>query len=368
MNSPETPQLLGLEPTQLRSVLAAHFEARGEPSYRTEQVVRWIAAGRARSFGEMTDLSAEVREGLDEAFSLAEAEIDTVAQSSDGTTKHLWRLHDDERIESVLIPSRDGDRITLCLSSQAGCAMKCSFCSTGWAGFRRHLTAAEIVAQYRASRRWLEDEGGGSITNLVFMGMGEPLANRDALHPALTILNELYGVGARRITVSTVGVVPGIIELAERPEQFRLALSLHAPTSELRKELIPLEKRWPLEEVIDALRAFAKKGGRRITFEYTMIDGLNDGLELVEPLAKIASEFDAFVNLIPFNPIPFVDFRATPFPKIREFSAGLEARGVASAVREPRGRDIDAACGQLRANALVALEGVSGPDQKSAPA
>lgn len=313
-------------------------------------------AGRIQDFTEMTDLSAQSREGLTDAFSLAEAEADTIAISRDGTVKHLWRLADGELIESVLIPSRSGDRLTLCLSSQAGCALKCSFCSTGWAGFRRQLSAAEIVSQYRASRRWAEDEGVGPITNLVFMGMGEPLANRDALHPALTILNELYRVGARRITVSTVGVVPGIMELAARPEQFRLALSLHAPTSELRKELIPLEKRWPLEEVLEALRAFAQKGGRRITFEYTMIDGLNDGLELVEPLAKIALEFDAFVNLIPFNPIPWVDFRATPFPRIREFAAGLEERGVANAVREPRGRDIDAACGQLRANSMVTLE------------
>ena len=172
------------------------------------------------------------------------------------------------------------------------------------------------------------------------------------MHDSLTLLNEGYRVGARRITVSTVGVVPGILELARRPEQFRLALSLHAPISELRGELIPLEKRYPLPRVLDALRAFDEAGGKRITFEYTMIAGVNDDLGLIEPLAGLALPVRAFVNLIPFNPIPFQAWQPSPADRLRAFAAGLERRGVAVAVRETRGRDIDAACGQLRAHAL----------------
>jgi 23S rRNA (adenine2503-C2)-methyltransferase len=192
----------------------------------------------------------------------------------------------------------------------------------------------------------------GRIGNLVFMGMGEPLANRQALFPALTLLNQGYGVGARRITVSTVGLVPGILELAGRPEQFRLALSLHAPESELRKTLVPLEKRYPLPEVIGALRAFNEAGGKRITFEYTLIRDLNDHPRLAPTLAELALELQAFVNLIPFNPIPYRDWEPSLPERIAEFRRTLEERGVSVAVREPRGRDIDAACGQLRAAVL----------------
>jgi 23S rRNA (adenine2503-C2)-methyltransferase len=274
-----------------------------------------------------------------------------VAHSSDGTVKHLWRLEDGELVESVLIPA--SDRLTLCISSQAGCGMGCTFCATGYGGLRRNLTTGEIVSQYRASQRWAtsQDEERG-ITNVVFMGMGEPLANRKALFPALTLLNQGYGLGARRLTVSTVGVVPGILELARRPEQFRLALSLHAPTSELRRELVPLEARFPLSEVLDALRVFDAAGGKRITFEYTLIRNVNDDPELAPKLAELAAEFQAFVNLIPFNPIPFQDWEPSSRERIRAFAQVLEAWGVSAAVREPRGRDIDAACGQLRARAV----------------
>jgi 23S rRNA (adenine2503-C2)-methyltransferase len=187
------------------------------------------------------------------------------------------------------------------------------------------------------------------------MGMGEPLANRKALFPALTILNEGYGLGARRITVSTVGLIPGILELAQRPEQFRLALSLHAPESGLRRTLVPLEERYPLPELMDALKTFNESGGKRITFEYTLIRDLNDHPTLAPKLAELAYELHAFVNLIPFNPIPSKDWEPSPMDRIRAFEEVLERRGVSVAVREPRGRDIDAACGQLRA--MVKLEG-----------
>jgi 23S rRNA (adenine2503-C2)-methyltransferase len=354
MTEPARTDLLSLTPEALREALAAHFAERAQPAYRVGQVQRWVFDRLASGIDAMTDLPAEERGALAERFSLREPEPATVARSEDGTVKHLWRLSDGELVESVLIPT--DRRLTLCISSQAGCAMGCTFCATGWGGFARQLTAGEIVAQYRASRRWAEEHGLGPITNIVFMGMGEPLSNRKALHPALTILNQGYGVGARRITVSTVGVVPGILELAERPEQFRLALSLHAPESALRAELIPLEKRHPLPEVMDALRRFDERGGKRITFEYTMIAGVNDDLELAPKLADLADQVGAFVNLIPFNPIPYQDWRPSSRSRIRAFADVLERRGVSVAVRETRGRDIDAACGQLRGHVLATLD------------
>jgi len=355
----ETMEILGLTPTELETALEAHFEARGQPRYRARQVAEWVFQKLAPDFQSMTNLPMGERTALAEAFELGEAEVATVSRSADGTVKHLWRLRDGELVESVLIPSED--RMTLCISSQAGCGMGCTFCATGFGGLRRNLTAAEITAQYRSSQRWVDAEGLGRITNVVFMGMGEPLANRRALFPALTILNHGYGLGARRITVSTVGLVPGILELAERPEQFRLALSLHSPDSELRRTLIPLETRYPLPEVMAALRAFDAAGGKRITFEYTLIRGINDHSHLAPQLAELAFGIKAFVNLIPFNPIPYQDWEPSPPDRIRWFAKVLEERGVPVAVREPRGRDIDAACGQLRATALARGE-ASGAD------
>jgi 23S rRNA (adenine2503-C2)-methyltransferase len=346
--------LLSLLPEELDSTLEAHFAARGQPGYRAGQVKRWIYETGVAGFEEMTNLPAGEREALATAFRLEAPDAPTISRSTDGTAKHLWKLDDGELVESVLIPT--SDRLTLCISSQAGCAMGCTFCATGWGGFGRQLTAGEIAAQFRGSRSWAEAQGYGPITNVVFMGMGEPLANRKAVHPVLSILNRGFGLGARKITVSTVGVVPGILELAERPEQFGLALSLHAPESELRASLIPLERRHPLPELLDALRAFRDAGGRRITFEYTMIRGVNDDEALAAKLAEMAREFHAFVNLIPYNPIPDRDWLPSTPERLEFFRRTLEAGGVACQVREPRGRDIDAACGQLRANALVTLE------------
>jgi len=355
------PDLLGMTPEEMEEALGRHFSVRGQPRYRAEQVRRWVLDGLAPSFDVMNNLPREERTALAEAFSLTEPACTVVSRSSDGTVKHLWRLEDGELVESVLIPTYD--RLTLCISSQAGCAMGCTFCATGFGGLRRNLTAGEIASQYRASQRWAEEEGLGRISNVVFMGMGEPLANRKALFPALTILNQGYGLGARRITVSTVGLVPGILELAQRPEQFRLALSLHAPESGLRRTLVPLEDRYPLSEVVAALRAFDAAGGKRITLEYTLIRGVNDHLDLAGKLAELAFDLKAFVNLIPFNPIPYQDWRPSPRDRIQAFATILAERGVAMAVRESRGRDIDAACGQLRASALSggAPAGVASP-------
>jgi 23S rRNA (adenine2503-C2)-methyltransferase len=359
--------LMGLVPEELDRALEGHFRERGQPAYRAKQVREWIFEKLAAGFEAMSNLPKEEREALADSFTLGEARVATLSQSSDGTVKHLWQLDDDELVESVLIPT--SDRLTLCISSQAGCGMGCTFCATGFGGLRRNLSAGEIVAQYRASQRWAMEEGLGRISNVVFMGMGEPLANRKALFPALTLLNQGYGLGARRITVSTVGLVPGILELAQRPEQFRLALSLHAPDSELRKTLIPLEKRYPLTEVIGALQEFDAAGGKRITFEYTLINGVNDQAYLAPKLAELAFGLQAFVNLIPFNPIPFQDWTPSPPDRIGLFEKTLTDRGVSVAVREPRGRDIDAACGQLRASALETDDtgSATGSDPQSAP-
>ena len=355
MSDPRT-NLLDLEPDVLHATLQRHFTARGVKDFRARQVARWIFEGDATSFDEMTDLPLEERDALKATFDLQEPEAATISVSEDGTAKHLWRLHDGELIESVLIPTED--RLTLCISSQAGCAMGCTFCATGWGGFRRHLTAGEIVSQFRGARRWAETNGYGPVTNVVYMGMGEPLANRDAVFASLTLLNHGYDFGARRITVSTVGVVPGIEQLAARPEQFGLALSLHSPEESLRRELIPLEKRWPIPVLMEALRKFDAAGGRRITFEYTMIDGLNDSLSLVPALAEMARELHAFVNLIPFNPIPAVEWEPTPDDRVAVFARRLHRNGVSAAVRQPRGRDIAAACGQLRLEQSEDGEGV----------
>ncbi|MDX1568715.1 MAG: 23S rRNA (adenine(2503)-C(2))-methyltransferase RlmN [Longimicrobiales bacterium] len=342
--------LLGLPPDEMERALARHFEERGQPSFRTDQVRHWLYEGLGTSFDEITTLPKEEREALGEAFRITELEPHVVSRSADGTVKHLWRLDDGELVESVLIPTKD--RLTLCISSQAGCALGCTFCATGWGGFARQLSTGEIVAQYRGAQRWArehEDEGYGRISNVVYMGMGEPMANREAVFPSLTLLNQAYGIGARHITVSTVGLVPGIVELANRPEQFTLAVSLHAPNHELRKTLIPLEKRYPLPELMEALRTYRLRSSRRITFEYTMIRGVNDAPELAQELADLAEEVEAFVNLIPFNPIPDQDWEPSRPEEIERFAAILRDRDIDVEVRTPRGRDIDAACGQLRA-------------------
>lgn len=351
--SPPKPDLLSLLPEELDAALQGFLAKYGAPGYRANQIRSWIYETGVRGFDEMSNLPKALRHALDEAFRIEAPEAATISRSRDGTAKHLWRLSDGELVESVLIPT--SERLTLCISSQAGCAMGCTFCATGWGGFARQLTAGEIVTQFRESRAWAEAEGYGAITNVVFMGMGEPLANRGALHPALSVLNRGFGLGARRITVSTVGVVPGIRELADREEQFGLALSLHSPDPALRATLIPLERRYPLDTVLEALRAFRDAGGRRITFEYTMIRDVNDEEALAPQLATLAREFRAFVNLIPFNPIPDQAWLPSLPPRIEFFRRTLEEAGVDSAVREPRGRDIDAACGQLRANALVQI-------------
>ncbi len=333
--------LLDLTPDAAQQRLREFAAAHGEPSYRADQVARHLWQVPLPSFGEMTTVPKWFRDRLAEELALPRLEITTRQLSADGTQKFLFRLRDGEMIETVAIP--EGNRMTLCISSQAGCALRCAFCATGAMGFSRNLTVSEIACQVR-ELRLLEEPI--VATNIVFMGMGEPMMNWRAVDPALTILNDPhgFGIGARHITVSTVGVLPGIVALGERPEQFRLAISIHAPNDELRAELMPINVKFPLADVIDAAKTFS----RRVTFEYVMLGGVNDQPGHAGQLAALARECRAFVNLIPLHPGGAGDFTPTPMQRIISFARALRGKGIQTAIRKSRGLDIAAACGQLR--------------------
>ena len=340
MNSPQ-PDLLDLEPDQAISSISEWMSARGEPSYRATQVFGRLWQRPVRSFDEMTELPIALRQELAKDFRITSLELSTRQKSSDGTEKFLFRMGDNQLIETVAIP--DGDRLTFCISSQAGCALQCAFCATGAMGFQRNLRAAEIAGQVRELRMLNPPL---IPTNIVFMGMGEPLMNWKAVGPTLTLLNDpqALGIGARHITISTVGILPGIQALAARPEQFRLAISIHAPSDELRRSLMPVNTKYPLADVIAAARSF----DRRVTFEYVMLGGVNDDAEQAEMLADLARECKAFVNLIPLHPGGSMGFTSSTPEVIAAFARALRSRGVETAIRRSRGLDISAACGQLR--------------------
>jgi 23S rRNA (adenine2503-C2)-methyltransferase len=333
--------LLDLTPERAREVLADWVAERGLPPYRAGQMHRRLWQAPVENWEAATDLPAALRAELDQTFPLSRLTPDTIQQSADGTRKYLWRLEDGEAIESVLIPS--GSRRTLCISSQAGCALKCSFCATGRMGFRRNLTPFEIAGQIREI---VLADPEAKPTNVVFMGMGEPLLNWPSVDVTLSILNHPggFGIGARHITVSTVGILPGMAEFAKRPEQFRLAISLHAPTSAQRLEMMPIEKKYGLESVLKAAEAFRK----RITFEYVMVGGVNDSDADASQLAKLARRAGALVNILPLHPGGAPDLTPTTIARIRAFSERLRDQGVEAVVRRSRGLDINAACGQLR--------------------
>ncbi len=343
MTAPEN--LLNLTPDEAEVRLRAFAQEVGEPPYRGSQVARRLWTNPAADFEAMTDLPKAFREQLAARFTLPRLELVTRQLSADGTEKFLFRLADGEAIETVAIP--DGGRMTLCISSQAGCALRCAFCATGAMGFSRNLEVFEIAGQVREMRLL---EKPIAVTNIVFMGMGEPLMNWRAVDPVLTILNDPrgLGIGARHITVSTVGILPGIVALGKRREQFRLAISIHAPSDELRQQLMPINTKYPLAEVIDAARVF----DRRVTFEYVMLGGVNDAAGHAEQLAALAIECRAFVNLIPLHPGGSMGFEPTPPERIAAFARQLRSNGVEVAIRKSRGIDIAAACGQLRVERL----------------
>src|SRR6266480_1304374 len=316
--------LLSLVPDAAGTALAQWLAERGEPAYRARQLLPRLWERPVGSWDEATELPAALRRALTEALPLRRLPLSARQVSQDGTEKYLWDLGDGEAVESVLIP--EGKRRTLCISSQVGCALGCVFCATGRMGFRRNLSVAEIACQVREVMLL---DATLKPTNAVFMGMGEPLLNWDAVNGALTILNHAdgFGIGARHITVSTVGILPNLAKLAQRPEQFRLALSLHAPTPELRHELMPIEKKYTLPAVIA---------------------GKNDALEQADQLAQLAQPLGALVNLLPLHPGGAPDLSPSPRAQMLAFERRLRRQGVEAVLRRSRGLDISAACGQLR--------------------
>jgi 23S rRNA (adenine2503-C2)-methyltransferase len=334
--------LLDLTPLEARARLHTFVGAQGQPLYRVEQIMPHLWKDPVRAFDQITVLPLALRNALAQAFTLRRLAIISEQRSLDGTRKFLFDLGDGQQIETVAIP--EGKRMTLCLSSQAGCALQCSFCATGAMGFARNLTVSEIACQVRELALL---DPPIAPTNIVFMGMGEPMMNWKAVDSALSILNseEGFGIGARHITVSTVGVLPGIEALAKRPEQFRLAISIHAPADELRRSLMPINVKYPLSAVVQAAAAFH----RRVTFEYVMLGGVNDQPEHARQLAQLARQCGAFVNLIPLHPGGAGVYQATVAADITRFATEIRRQGVEVAVRKSRGVDIAAACGQLRA-------------------
>jgi len=343
--------------------LIAWLEARGEPAYRARQLERALWGGVATRAADLTTLPRPLASTIDERFRWSTV-VDEAIVASDGgrTEKVLHRLSDGVTVESVLMhyPARAGRkaRHTLCISSQAGCAVGCPFCATGELGFERDLEAAEILDQVRSATARLagnEPDGGGEwgarLTNVVFMGMGEPLLNLDRVLEAVAALNDpaKLGLGARHITVSTSGVVPGIRRLTALGPQFTLAISLHAARNALRDVLVPLNRRWPVEEVVAAARDHARTTGRRISYEMTMIGGVNDTDEDADAVANLLRGDLAHVNLIPMNPVAHTPWQQSPMRVIERFAARIEAAGIPVTIRRNRGVEIGAACGQLAA-------------------
>lgn len=347
---PARPGLSGLSPDELETLVTAW----GEPAYRARQLFSWVHGGRARSFEEMSNLPRGLRETL-----AVRAVLDTLTilerrKARDGTTKYLFRLSDGETVEAVWIPAPG--RRTVCLSSQVGCAIGCRFCATGWGGLVRNLTAAEIVDQVRLIAR----DTGQRPTNLVFMGMGEPLANYGNVRRAMELLHAPagFGIGWRHHTLSTSGIVPGIRRLAGERLPITLAVSLHAADDETRSMLVPLNRRWPISELLKACREYVACTGRRISFEYVLIRGINDTRRDARRLAGLLAGILSHVNLIPLNRVPEVGWEAPSPARQREFARLLEEAGLSVTLRQERGGEIEAACGQLRRRYTPAPAGV----------
>ncbi len=354
--------------SQTREQLAVKFADWGQPDYRVDQLLQWLYTKRVAKWEEMTNLSKPLREHLAAEFALHTHELVRKQGARDTTQKFLWRLHDHALVESVLIPANpalygeQSDRHTLCVSTQVGCAYGCKFCASGLDGWKRNLEPYEIVEQVTAIERWhdaqpeeLERIDGTrksdrAINNLVIMGMGEPLANYDNLLKALRILNAPWGagIGARKITISTSGLAPRIRQLAGEPLQFRLAISLHGATDDVRSRIMPVNRKHPIAELAEACAYYQEKKGRMITFEYILIAGINDGLDQVRPLAALARRLNAKVNLIPYNKVDGLKWERPDERSQENFLGALEHQGVIATLRREKGGDIDAACGQLR--------------------
>lgn len=335
--------LLDLSTTELKDLVAAW----GEPAYRARQIEEWLYKRYAADAFDMISLPQAIRHRLAETAQVNPLEPVLSLDSSDGYThKTLFALPDGQQIEAVLM--QYDRRQTLCISTQAGCAMACPFCATGQMGFRRNLTAGEIVAQVLFYARRLAQEDK-QVTNIVFMGMGEPLANYAATWQAIRRLNDPAGfnLGARRMTISTVGLAPAMRRMSREPEQVNLAISLHAPTDDLRDVIVPVNRRYPLAMLMQAARDYLAETHRRITFEYALMDGLNDSDRQAEQLATLIEDLLCHVNLIPLNPTPGSPWSGSPDERVYAFRDRLLAAGVPTTVRLRRGIDIAAGCGQL---------------------
>jgi 23S rRNA (adenine2503-C2)-methyltransferase len=359
-----------------REQVESQFKAWNEPAFRVAQLLDWLYARRVTTWDAMTNLPKTLREKLREKFLLNTLELVRKQGSDDTTQKFLWKLADGQFIESVLIPASPAlygeasDRHTLCISTQVGCAYGCKFCASGLDGWKRNLEPSEIIEQILAVERWNEqrsrvesressEASAGSrptthdprlINNIVVMGMGEPLANYDNLIAALKTLNAPWGggIGARKITISTSGLAPQIRRLAVEPLQFRLAISLHGATDEVRNRLMPVNKKYPLLDLTAACEDYQKLKGRMITLEYILIAGINDSLEQARPLAALAKKLYAKVNLIPYNKVEDLPWHRPAEEVCERFLAALEKQNVTATLRREKGHDIDAACGQLR--------------------
>jgi len=349
MSTTNAPQpLLGMKPEEI----AAVFAELGQPAFRAKQLVEWVFTKRAASFDEMTNLPKATREALATRFVTRSMQIAKVTGSTDTTRKFLLKLHDGRYVETVLIPANPAlyggksDRRTLCVSSQVGCAYDCKFCASGLAGFTRNLTAAEIVEQIVQ----VEAHAGERVDNLVFMGMGEPLANFSNVTKAIEILNADWGIGigARHMTVSTSGLAPQIKKLADFPLQIRLAISLHGATDEVREKIMPVNRKHNIAELFEALEYWNARRKQFLTFEFILIENINDSLDQARVLAKRARSVNAKVNLIPYNTVEGLPWARPSEPQQDAFLDVLTKAGVTATLRREKGHDIAAACGQLR--------------------
>jgi 23S rRNA (adenine2503-C2)-methyltransferase len=347
--------LTGLSEAELSEFVASL----GQPAYRARQIFAGIHGRRLRSFDEMTDLPKELREQLASQATIYSLKLESRYISSDGTRRYLFKTHDNYPVETVFIPEERRD--TICFSSQSGCPLQCTFCLTAQLGLLRNLTAGEIVEQIIFA---LNDAYGVGVatprgTNLVGMGAGEPFLNFDHLMQAIRIMNDAAGlhIVPNRITISTAGVVPRIRELATIPRRPHLAISLAAPNDELRNELMPINRKWPIQELLSACKEFEKslKANERFTFEYVMLHGVNDSESHARQLANLLNQHDlrAKVNLIPHNPAEPLPYQPSPVERVKAFREILESKGIRALIRHPRGRDILAACGQLAARSAA---------------
>ncbi|MFA5375781.1 MAG: 23S rRNA (adenine(2503)-C(2))-methyltransferase RlmN [Dehalococcoidia bacterium] len=344
----ESKSLIDLSSSQLEALLAAL----GAPAYRAKQIQHWVYSGLAASFDEMANLPKGLQQRLSDEIALRAVSPKYEAVSRDGTVKMLFSLRDGKTIEAALMPyvAAVRPRNTVCVSTQVGCPIGCPFCATGQQGFERNLTPGEIIDQVLHYARRLRDEDGSTVDNIVFMGMGEPFLNFDALWQAIEMLNspQGFGLGARQMTISTAGIVPGIRRLSREKLQVGLAVSLHAADDALRNKLVPINRKYPLEKLMAACRDYVETSGRRVSFEYALFDGINDSIEHARDLCRLLKGMNCHVNLIAGNPTGDTEFKASGKDAVLAFQGEMEQRHIPCTLRVRRGIDIDAGCGQLR--------------------